>query len=86
MRIPELWVMYIPIWKEWYGTKIIMSKPLIRVLSYYYNKEEQPTYEEAEKELWIASSCIFYHIKQLEKLWLCKIWKRGIIKWTLEDF
>lgn len=82
----ELSIINIPVWKYWYWTKIIMPKYLMRVFAYFYNKEEQPTYDEAEKELWIVKSCIYHHIKQLEKLWLCKIWKRGIIKWTLEDF
>jgi hypothetical protein len=67
-------------------TKFVLPIAKARVLEYFYCSEEQPTYEEAEKELWIVKSCIYHHIKQLEKIWLCKIWKRGIIKWTLEDF
>ena len=65
------------------GIRFVMPIRMKRVFDCYYFKEEQPTYEGAAKELWLSASCIFYHIKQLEKLWLCKIWKRGIIKWTL---
>ncbi len=74
-------IVYLPQWN-----RIIMPIAKKKVFEYFYFKEEQPTYTEAEKELWIVASAIAYHIKQFEEMWLCKIWKRGIIKWTLEDF
>ena len=63
--------------------RLIMPIAKKKVFDCFYFKEEQPTYAEAEKELWMWASVIAYHIKQFEEMWLCKIWKRGIIKWTL---
>ena len=79
----ELNMINIPVWKDWYWTKIIMPNHLMRVFTYFYGKEEQPTYEEAEKELWIVKSCIYSHIKKFEKIWLCKVGKRWIISWNI---
>ncbi len=60
-------------------TKFVLPIGMARVLEYFYCSEEQPTYEEAEKELWIVKSCIYHHIKNLEKLWFLKKDKR----WTI---
>ena len=64
-------------------TKCVLPIAMARVLEYFYYSEEQPTYEEAEKELWIVRSAIHYHIKKLEKLWILKKDKRWTITYMI---
>ena len=61
-------------------TMYVLPKAIARVFEYFYNSEEQPTYEEAEKELWISRSTIYHHINTLVKLGIIKKDKR----WTLK--
>ena len=82
-----LWVSVIPPKDERSGrTRIIMPNKMKRVFDYLYAKEEQPTYEQAGKDLWITPSMVYAQVKNMKNLWMLKTDRRGIITWTLSDF
>lgn len=82
-----LWVSVIPPKDEKSGwTRIIMPNKMKRVFDYFYAKEEQPTYEQASKDLWVVPSVVYAQVKNMKNLWMLKTDRRGIITWTLSDF
>lgn len=82
-----LWVSVIPPKDSTsWGTRIIMPNKMKRVFDYFYTKDEQPTYEQAGEDLWVAPSVVYAQIKNMKKLWMLKTDRRWIITWTLSDF
>lgn len=82
-----LWVVVIPPKDERSGwTRIIMPNTMKKVFDYFYSKEEQPTYKQASKDLWVAMCSVYAQISKLREIWILKTDRRWTITWTLSDF